>query len=142
MVLLRKLRYPWLRKRFDFNFSYPFFRMLRDSHLGRVDSWAIRWAASMFLHGKLTMYPGKSLVQNIGNDGTGRHAGLSDYFETTFDKMPVLLGREKVEDCRQARSAVERYFRKVQFKRAKKKLRRWLQRPTGGRWRCAQESCG
>jgi len=46
--------------------------MLEDQISGKNSSWAIRWYASAFLRDKLTLYPGRSLVRNIGYD-SGTH---------------------------------------------------------------------
>lgn len=58
---------------FDLQGSYPYTNMLRREARGEVDSWAIRWHASMFLNNKISLYPGKSLVVNSGFDGSGTH---------------------------------------------------------------------
>lgn len=50
-----------------------FLRMFRKSMEGRNQSWMARWYYNCFLHGMLTLYPGRSLVDNIGFDGTGVH---------------------------------------------------------------------
>ena len=34
----------------------------------------MRWYASAFLANKLTLYPGQSLVENIGQEGSGTHS--------------------------------------------------------------------
>ncbi len=67
-----------LRKRFDLDDSYPYFRMLKKRKRGAVDSWGIVWYLSVFLREGLTLYPKKSLVKNIGFDGTGTHCGSQD----------------------------------------------------------------
>jgi len=72
-ILLERLKKEKLTYHFDINGSYPFTKMLQDQIKGRNDSWAIRWHASVFLKKKYTLYPGKSLVFNIGNDGSGTH---------------------------------------------------------------------
>ena len=64
-----------LRHRFDFNGAYPYFKMLRAQQQGKVDSWAIRWYLSVFTKNGLVLYPGKSLVRNMGFDGSGTHCG-------------------------------------------------------------------
>lgn len=51
-----------------------FLVMLRDSMEGRNQSWMARWYYHCFLHGMLTLYPGRSLVDNIGFDGRGTHS--------------------------------------------------------------------
>lgn len=88
-ALLRELEQRGLSRAFDFGGAYPYTHMLRDAVAGRVDSWAILWYASAFLQGQLTLYPGRSLVQNIGNDGTGRHGGRSTAFDTPLNDRPV-----------------------------------------------------
>lgn len=99
--LLAELQRRRLTRRFDFDGSYPFTQMLRDSIAGKNDSWAIRWYASAFLKDKLTLYPGSSQVQNIGADGSGVHEGSSRAFEHVdwggalqVDEIPV---RESTE---------------------------------------------
>jgi len=51
-----------------------FLQMFRDSMEGRNQSWMARWYYNCFLHGMLTLYPGRSLVDNIGFDGSGTHS--------------------------------------------------------------------
>jgi hypothetical protein len=57
--------------------SYP--KMLREQNIGNIDSWAIRWYYSALLHNMYCLYPFKTLVINIGQDGTGTHNAKSDY---------------------------------------------------------------
>jgi hypothetical protein len=67
-----------LRKRFDLDGAYPFFKMLRSQHEGSIDSWAIRWYLSVFMRGGLTLFPRKTLVENTGFDGSGTHCDSSE----------------------------------------------------------------
>jgi hypothetical protein len=62
-----------LRRRFDLNGSYPYFRMLSKQTRGEIDSWAIRWYLSVFLQQGLALYPRQTLVRNDGFDGSGTH---------------------------------------------------------------------
>lgn len=79
--LLKELKRQELTMEFDFYGAYPFTRMLKQQISGKNSSWAIRWYASAFLKNKLTLYPGKSLVRNIGNDTSGTHSWDNDRFE-------------------------------------------------------------
>ena len=63
-ALLAQLEERRLTHTFDFNGNYPFTRMLRRQIAGKNNSWAIRWNASLFLAGILSLNVGKSLVQN------------------------------------------------------------------------------
>jgi hypothetical protein len=53
--------------------------MLRRESRGEVNSWAIRWHASIFLNDKISLYPGRSLVANGGFDGSGTHYSSEDH---------------------------------------------------------------
>lgn len=111
-ILLDELRRRKLTRQFDFDGSYPYTKMLEDQILGKNDSWAVRWYASAFLADKLTLYPGRSLVQNIGNDASGTHCGVSQNWDTSVSESPINLDHTPVQDSPQARRAFENYFRK------------------------------
>jgi hypothetical protein len=73
-----------LRRRFDLNDSYSYFEMAKQQQRGEIDSWGIRWYLSTFLQNGLTLYPGRSLVRNIGVDGSGTHgAGHAELQDST-----------------------------------------------------------
>jgi hypothetical protein len=72
--LQARLREGGLQHAFNLEGSYNFYRMLREQQLGLVDSWFIRWYASQFLLGRLALWPGQGLVDDIGLDGSGTHA--------------------------------------------------------------------
>ena len=78
-LLLNKLEESKQTEEFDFNRSYPYTQMLKDQINGKTNSWAVRWYASAFLQNKYTLYPGKSLVSNIGGDGSGTNTGLNQF---------------------------------------------------------------
>lgn len=61
------------RKAFDLDDSYPYFAMLESQLRGEIDSWAIRWWLSVFSRNGLVLYPRRSLIENIGFDGSGTH---------------------------------------------------------------------
>lgn len=115
--LLEELRRRGLTSEFDFDDSYPFTQMLEDQIAGRNDSWAVRWYASAFLAGRLTLYPGTTLVRNIGTDGSGTHGGKTLRFENCVaDTAPDLSGLE-VADSQRARKAFEGYFRSLKSRK-------------------------
>jgi len=62
-----------LRRLFDLDGAYPYFKMLESQLRGKIDSWAIRWYLSVFVDEGLVLFPKKTLVENIGFDGSGRH---------------------------------------------------------------------
>lgn len=110
--LLDELKRRNLTKRFDFNSTYFYSKMLADQISGKNNSWAVRWHASAFLNNKYTLYPGKSLVLNIGNDGSGTHCEESGVFSSELCDEVVNVPLIAVEDNQQALLAIEHYFRK------------------------------
>ncbi len=109
--LRRELRARGLEREFDMNGSRDYVRMLEDQIAGRCDSWAIRWDASAFLAGKLTLYPGVSLVRNIGLDNTGTHCSTAEHLAVKLADRPVHVQVADVAPSAAARLAFERFLR-------------------------------
>ena len=72
-----------LRDAFNLHGAYDYYGMLRRQQRGEVDSWAIRWYLSVFMHKGLTLCPAKTLVQNTGFDGSGTHCGAGEFGQGT-----------------------------------------------------------
>ena len=109
--LLAEIKRQRLESAFDFNDSYPYTLMLEDAVAGRNDSWAVRWYASAFLRGLLTLYPGSSQVQNIGADGSGQHVGATDIFFHREWGQPVSVENIPIEESLVARPAFIQFLR-------------------------------
>ena len=58
--------------------------MLKDQIANKNNSWAVRWYASAFINNMLTLYPAKTFVKNIGDDGTGTHGSGSRNMNKQF----------------------------------------------------------
>jgi hypothetical protein len=109
--LLKELKERKLEKRFDLNGSHPYTRMLKWQARGALVSWAIRWHASAFLRDKLTLYPGASLVSNIGLDASGTHCSPTDRFDIALAGSAVKVGPIPLEEHEGAKQALEDYYR-------------------------------
>lgn len=106
--LLRALDESGQQRAFDLDGAYPYRTMLADQVAGRNDSWAVRWYASAFLARKLTLYPGVSLVENIGQDGSGTHSLASASHLVDAGRMAGPLERIPVRESAGARAAIVR----------------------------------
>jgi hypothetical protein len=126
--LLRELRARRLTSQFDFDNRFPYVQMLEDQIAGRNSSWAIRWHAAAFLQGLLTLYPGRSLVHNIGNDSSGTHCGTTDTMGSDTSQAPVPVPAIAVEPCEPARQAFGRFLARQRPWRHRlgTSLRRWV----------------
>ena len=110
--LLEQLKTRELINEFDFGGSHSFSSMLRKQIEGKVDSWAIRWHASIFLENMLTLYPGKSLVHNIGNDRSGTNSGQYNIFDVSLQKFPLPVADIEVEPSELGYKAFVEFFTK------------------------------
>lgn len=118
-ALLTEIMKRKLNREFDFNGNYPFTRMLRRQVNGENDSWAIRWNASLFLNNRLSVNAGKSLVQNIGFDGSGRHSGRDEIYTTPLHMSALSSEIPRIEENMIARKAFEKYYRRTNSHLAK-----------------------
>ncbi|MBU0647427.1 MAG: glycosyltransferase family 2 protein [Patescibacteria group bacterium] len=110
--LLDELETKRLTQEFDFNNSYPFTQMLRDQIKKRNNSWAIRWYASAFLKNKLTLYPGQSLIKNIGFDNSGTHCnGINKInSESNVENIKIKVEKIKIIKNFKAHLLITNYF--------------------------------
>lgn len=108
--LLSGLREAGLISEFDLGGAFAYTAMLEDQIAGRNDSWAVRWHASCFLRNMLTLYPGRSLVQNIGNDATGAHCGNTDDYLAELSTEAVRVGGIALVGSETGRQAFARFL--------------------------------
>lgn len=109
--LLAKLEDQHLVEHFDLNGAYRYSDMLKAQIAQKNNSWAIRWHASAYLANMLTLYPGRSLVSNIGHDSSGIHCGATTEFDTALSNTPIIIKDIEVEHSEYAYSEFERFFR-------------------------------
>ena len=114
-ALLNEIRNRKAEKDFDINGTYPYTKMLSDNTQKKNDSWAIRWYASAFLKNRLTLYPGKSLVKNIGTDSSGTHCDSTEKFDIiNLCCERIYMTEIPIEENPYAKKVGEDYFRNIQ----------------------------
>lgn len=86
------------KHRFTIDGTMNFWKQIQEFKSGKNNSWAIRWYASIFLKGGLTLNPSKSLINNIGHDGTGIHSGMNDIYHVIINPQPIQSFPEKIEE--------------------------------------------
>lgn len=87
--LLNQITEKNLQAEFNFNNSYPYMEALAQQAMGNTSHWDIRWYASAFINRKLSLYPGQSLVNNIGHDASGTHCGISTTYDVSVAQSSV-----------------------------------------------------
>jgi hypothetical protein len=81
----------------DIDGTNQFINQLKENIQGKIKTWAILWHFSVFLNDGLSLHPGRSLVKNIGHDGSGVHCSENDFFNTGMVDY-INLKKVKVAD--------------------------------------------
>lgn len=97
--------------RFSIEDSMNFWKQIVEFKNGRNNSWAIRWYATIFLKGGLTLNPSQSLINNIGHDGTGIHSGINDIYNVIINPRPVTYFPDKLEENPEAYLAIKQFLK-------------------------------
>ncbi len=128
-ALLKELEERGLTYTFDFNGKYGYTRMLRRQIEGKNNSWAIRWNASLFLRGILSLNVGKSLVQNEGFDGSGTNCGGGGLYASHLFMHPIPVKRilPATENSEARQAYIDYYARTNSFiAKALRRIKRTL----------------
>jgi hypothetical protein len=131
--LLREIKKRKMEKKFNFNNSVPYVQMLEDQVNGKSDSWAIRWYASAFLADKLTLYPGLSLVYNIGFDAEATHCQNEDEkhkYNTELSTKPIKVGGIEIQENTTVYNEMGKYYRHYSQKSFFRKIKEILHQIT------------
>lgn len=113
--LLCELKSRRLTKAFDFDGACNFTHMLKAVIAGKLDTWDVQWHATAFLKDMYTLYPGRSLVQNIGFDSSGTHCDAIDvsaasaHFSVEMSPVPIHLQRTGILENPIAREAIRKF---------------------------------
>ncbi|WP_449436006.1 sugar transferase [Pedobacter steynii] len=96
---------------FSIEHTMNFWKQMEDFKSGKNNSWAIRWYASIFLKGGLTLNPSQSLVNNIGHDGSGIHSGINDIYNVIINPKPISYFPSSIEESPAAYMAIKGFLK-------------------------------
>lgn len=99
------------RSRFSIDWTMNFWKQVREFKRGKNNSWAIRWYASVFLNNGLTLNPSRSLINNIGHDGSGIHSGTNTIYDVKVSDKPVTDFPDVIEEHPEAYSAIKHFLK-------------------------------
>ena len=102
--------------RFDIGGSYGYLDALERNAAGTLNTWLVRWYASVFLVGGLAVYPARSLTRNIGFGEEGTNCGpgtMAHVFATQpIHAMPAKVDWTSltVEETPSFSKALQRFY--------------------------------
>ncbi|MEM6726826.1 MAG: glycosyltransferase [Bacteroidota bacterium] len=97
---------------FNLDGAQSYFDHLLMNQRGELNTWAIRWQASIFIADGLTLMPGQSMVQNIGLDNTGVHSQARHQKRFSHEQLAesVLVEKLPLHESASAYEALRQFF--------------------------------
>ena len=108
---MSRLNIPKVRYEFNLEGVLNFHEQLENNINGSINTWAIKWFASIFLCNGLCLYPSHSLTKNIGFDGTGENCDLLDVKEREGGRDFIKVTKIKIEESSLGKRYLKRYYR-------------------------------
>lgn len=96
--------------RFSIEGTMNFWKQMLDFKNRRNNSWAIRWYASIFLQGGLSLNPSHSLINSIGNDGSGVHSNIDDIYQVSIAQKPIKNFPKEIKEDEGAHIAIRTFL--------------------------------
>lgn len=102
-----------MRREFDIQGTHPYWKQLELNKSGKIFTWFIFWYAILFLENGLTLFPSRSLVLNIGHDGTGVHCSHNNDYHTPILSEPVRIYKLQITENTLAIELHKQFFRNL-----------------------------
>ena len=96
--------------KFNFDGSFPFWNQVLENAKGQLNTWAVFWQASVYKKGGLMLYPTKSLIKNIGLDGSGENCESTSIWETGVGDKAVTEFPVEIEENDVVRKVIAEYL--------------------------------
>lgn len=87
-----------LIKKFNIQNSYPFYSHLEDNVSGKLNTWAIKWYASVFLESGFALHPYPSLTNNIGHDSSGVHCSNNNKYHWEMLAKEIFVKKTRLKE--------------------------------------------
>ena len=100
-----------MKKLFNYGNSKNFWSQIVGNKKGVLDTWAIFWYASIFLHDGLALHPNNSLVHNIGCDESGTDCSISERYAVEIGNAQITMFQKIIDVDNDALSRLIQYYR-------------------------------
>jgi hypothetical protein len=99
------------------------FTGLIKNELGLIDSWAMKWAFHHVINNLHSVYPSISMVQHVGNDGSGTHVRRTASFDIRLPENSLnMVITEDPKINREALKALQNFFKLNPIQKLKRKV--------------------
>lgn len=94
---------------------------------GTMNTWAVFWYATIFLNNGFCLNSNRSLVNNIGHDGTGANCTTSNSYENELEEKHILNFEKNIEVNNEIYSEIKRFYRKQVYYKIINKIKNLVQ---------------
>lgn len=115
-VLLQNIKDRQLVDQFNIEGSNNFLWQLEANISGQIKTWATKWYATIVLNNGHCLHPGKSLIKNIGADGSGVHFDINFDYEIKEVAAEIIVEPIEIQEDKQIRGYIAEYLKKVNNK--------------------------
>lgn len=96
---------------FNFDGSYNYWQQLELNKQSKINTWFVFWYATLFLRKGLSLFPCKSLANNIGFDGTGVHCASDERYRMTANEVNIVVGDIPLRESSEGYRTHVEYFK-------------------------------
>jgi hypothetical protein len=97
---------------FNIENSTQHFQQIENNISGKINTWSVRWYAIITLAGGFCLHPSKSLVRNIGLDGSGTHKDENTRLDVVLARN-VPVEKMKIEENSLSRKRIASFYKKM-----------------------------
>jgi len=97
--------------RFNLEGAHDFWEQVKHNLQGKADTWAIFWYATIFKREGLCLFPRQTLVENIGQDGTGEHSLATDIFRSDMLLTSLCVAEIHSHESSRAFNRVHNFYK-------------------------------
>lgn len=108
--------------RFNLDGANNFWEQVLHNYRGLADTWAVFWYATILCREGLCLYPSKSLVHNVGLDGSGVHCLKTNRYQVELADNNISVFSDCGSEDNRALSLLKDFYRKNRISR----LRRFI----------------
>lgn len=98
---------------FDIDGTYSMWSQVLSNLEGRINSWAIFWYATIYINNGLCLNPSKSLIDNIGLDGSGTNSGTTDAYQTGVNEIRSLEFETDLFENKVAKEKIKQFYMSI-----------------------------
>lgn len=112
-ILMDKINSSGRKNEFDINGRAGFISQLKNNAKAKINTWAIKWYASVFLEKGLSLHPGRSLVKNIGHDNSGVNCGNTNIYDTENFESEIRVRKIELAENARVKQMMKEFYHKI-----------------------------